>query len=91
MGAVMKRRRVLTQLGAAALGWPLVARAQQPDRVRRLGLLLPYIQSDPAAQARVSAYTAALQDLGWMDGHTSDRCAVLHLDLFEQPGRKGGF
>ena len=64
----MKRRRVIVLLGGASLGWPLVARAQQPDRVRRLGLLLPYIQRDPQAQARVSAFTAALQERGWTDG-----------------------
>jgi len=64
----MKRRRVLVVLGGTALGWPLVARAQPPDRVRRLGLLLPYVQSDPQAQARVSAFTAALQERGWTDG-----------------------
>jgi putative ABC transport system substrate-binding protein len=64
----MKRRRVIVLLGGASLGWPLVARAQQSDRVRRLGLLLPYIQRDPQAQARVSVFTAALQERGWTDG-----------------------
>ncbi len=64
----MKRRSVLVVLGSAATGWPLVARAQQRDRVRRLGFLLPYIQTDPQAQARVSAFTAALQERGWTDG-----------------------
>jgi len=64
----MKRRRVLVLLGGAALGWPLVARAQQTEHVRRLGFLLPYIQSDPQAQARVSAFTASLQERGWTDG-----------------------
>ena len=64
----MKRRRVLVLLGGTALGWPLAARAQQPDRVRRLGLLLPYVQSDPQAQARVNAFTRALQERGWSDG-----------------------
>jgi putative ABC transport system substrate-binding protein len=64
----VKRRSVLILLGSFATGWPLVARAQPPDRVRRLGLLLPYIQSDPQAQARVSAFTAALQERGWTDG-----------------------
>ena len=64
----MKRRCVLVLLGGTALGWPVAARAQQSDRVRRLGLLLPYVQSDPQAQARVSAFTAALQERGWTDG-----------------------
>jgi len=62
----MKRRTALVLLVGGAIGWPLVARAQSP--VRRLGLLLPYIQSDPQAQARVSALTAALHERGWTDG-----------------------
>jgi putative ABC transport system substrate-binding protein len=64
----MKRRGVLILLGGAVAGWPLIAHAQQPDRGRRLGLLFPYIQSDPQAQARVSAFSAALQERGWTDG-----------------------
>jgi len=64
----MKRRSVLMLLGGAALGWPRVASTQEPDGVRRLGLLLPYVQSDPQAQARVSVFTAALQERGWRDG-----------------------
>jgi putative ABC transport system substrate-binding protein len=64
----MKRRSVLVLLGGAALARPRVARAQQPDSVRRLGLLLPYVQSAPQAQARVNVFTAALQERGWTDG-----------------------
>ena len=57
---------VLLALGLFAA--PLAAEAQPPDRVRRLGLLLPYVQSDPQAQARVNAFRAALQERGWTDG-----------------------
>lgn len=64
----MKRRHFLTLLGGAAAGWPLAARAQQSDRVRRIGLLLPYIESDSQAQARVTAFRVALQERGWVDG-----------------------
>jgi putative ABC transport system substrate-binding protein len=46
----------------------LAAEGQQPDGVRRLGLLLPYVQSSPQAQARVNAFTVALQERGWTDG-----------------------
>jgi len=64
----MKRRSVLVVLGGAALAWPRAARAPQPDGVRRLGLLLPYVQKDEQAQARVNVLTAALQERGWTDG-----------------------
>ena len=55
-------------LGGAAIAWPLAATAQQPDRVRRIGVLLPYIESDLQAQARVTALRAALQERGWAYG-----------------------
>jgi putative tryptophan/tyrosine transport system substrate-binding protein len=91
----MKRRSVLVLLGGAALDWPLIARAQQADRVRRLGLLLPYVQSDPQAQARVRAFTAALQEQGWTDGRNvrlefrytegqPDRLPALAADLVQR-------
>jgi len=48
--------------------WPLAARAQQSDRVRRIGVLLPSTADDPAGQARLSLFTQALQRLGWTDG-----------------------
>ena len=64
----MKRRGALVLL--TALGcWPLaLLRAQHPERMRRLGLLLPYVQSDPQVRARISAFTSALQERGWTDG-----------------------
>jgi putative ABC transport system substrate-binding protein len=62
----MERRTVLILLSGGAIVWPLVARAQPPPR--RLGLLLPYIQTDPQARARVSAFTGALHERGWTDG-----------------------
>jgi putative tryptophan/tyrosine transport system substrate-binding protein len=58
-------RRAFLASGAAVLAVSLAAEAQLPDRVRRLGLLLRYVQSDPQAQARVNAFTAALQERGW--------------------------
>jgi putative ABC transport system substrate-binding protein len=63
----MKRRTVIAGLGSAAV-WPVVARAQQPERVRRIGVLMPFDENDPAAKARISAFTQALADLGWTDG-----------------------
>ena len=64
----MRRRSVTRLLGAAVAFWPLAARAQQPDRVRRIGVLMPYIESDAQAQARVTALRAALQERGWAYG-----------------------
>jgi putative ABC transport system substrate-binding protein len=60
----MNRRAFVAGLGAV-LAAPIFADAQQAGRVQRLGLLLPYVQSDPQAQARVNAFTAALQERGW--------------------------
>ena len=63
----MRRRDFITLLGGAA-AWPLAARAQQGDRVRRIGVLMPYDETDPVAKPRLSAFTQALADLGWTDG-----------------------
>jgi putative ABC transport system substrate-binding protein len=62
----MKRREFIAGLGGAAV-WPMVAWAQQPDRMRRIGVLMPYDENETVAKARVSAFTQALADLGWTD------------------------
>ena len=64
----MKRREFIAGLGGAAAVWPLAARAQQGERVRRIGMLLPYDENDPMAKTWLSAFTQALADLGWTDG-----------------------
>ncbi len=64
----MKRRDFITMLGGAALAWPLAARAQQPERVRRVGVLLSSAAGDPEAQLRVAAFEDGLRDLGWIKG-----------------------
>ena len=64
----MIRREFITLLGGAAATWPLAARAQQPDRVRRIGVLMGQAEDDPEAQARVAAFQQSLQRLGWSDG-----------------------
>jgi len=61
------RRDFIAGLGGAA-AWPLAARAQQGERVRRIGVLMPADESDPLAKIIVSAFTQALADLGWIDG-----------------------
>jgi putative tryptophan/tyrosine transport system substrate-binding protein len=63
----VKRREFITLLGGAAVAWPLAARAQQTERVRRIGLLMG-AADDPEGQARVTALKRGLQDLGWTDG-----------------------
>ena len=62
------RRQFLTLLGGAAVTWPLAARAQQPARMLRIGVLMPYDENEPVAKPRLSAFTQALADLGWTDG-----------------------
>jgi putative tryptophan/tyrosine transport system substrate-binding protein len=63
----VRRREFIAGLGSAA-AWPVAARAQQGNRVRRIGMLMPYDENDPGRKARVSAFTQALADLGWTDG-----------------------
>ena len=64
---MIRRREFITLLGGAA-AWPLAARAQQGDRVRRLGVLLANDENDPEGKRRYSAFTQALAGLGWADG-----------------------
>jgi putative ABC transport system substrate-binding protein len=62
------RRRDFVKGIAGAIGWPIAARAQQPDRQRRVGVLLPIAKDDPEYQPWVTAFRQALQELGWVDG-----------------------
>ena len=64
----MKRRYFITLLGGAAAAWPLAARAQQPDRMRRVGVLMLYVENDPEGQARARAFRQGLEKLGWTAG-----------------------
>src|SRR4249919_3979918 len=63
----MNRREIIAGLGSAA-AWPIAARAQQGDRVRRIGLLMPGNENDPEGKLRYSAFTQELASLGWTDG-----------------------
>jgi putative ABC transport system substrate-binding protein len=64
----MKRRTFITLLGGAAAAWPLAARAQQGERMRRIGVLNTFAAEDPEGQARIAALLQALQPLGWTVG-----------------------
>src|SRR5215813_14741609 len=63
----MRRREFITLLGGAA-SWPLAARAQQGDRVRRIGVLMAHPESDPEFKAYLGAFREGLQKLGWTEG-----------------------
>ena len=63
----VRRRQFITLIGGAAIASPLAARAQQVERVRRIGLLMG-TADDPEGQARVTALKQGLQELGWIDG-----------------------
>jgi putative ABC transport system substrate-binding protein len=70
----MQRRQFITLVGGAAV-WPLAARAQQPERMRRIGVLMGYAENDSEAQARLEAFKQALLALGWDEGRN------LQIDL----------
>jgi putative ABC transport system substrate-binding protein len=64
----VSRREFITLLGGAAVAWPLAARAQRPDRMRRIGVLMHLAADDAEGQARLAAFLEGLQQLGWIDG-----------------------
>ena len=68
MPVTIKRREFLTAIGGAAAAWPFVAHAQQPDQMRRLGMLMNRAADDPRGQVELAAFQQALQQLGWSDG-----------------------
>jgi putative tryptophan/tyrosine transport system substrate-binding protein len=65
----MRRRAFITLLGGAAVAWPLAARAQQPEQMRRIGVLMgDFPETDREGQANVAAFQGGLQKLGWTEG-----------------------
>jgi putative ABC transport system substrate-binding protein len=68
MIARVNRRETIVLLSGAAAVWPLAARAQQGERVRRIGVLMSGDENDSEGKRRYSAFTQGLADLGWADG-----------------------
>jgi putative ABC transport system substrate-binding protein len=69
------RRKFISVLGSAAVAWPFAAHAQQPEQMRRVGVLFGIAADDPTAQAEYAAFLQGLQQLGWIEGHN------VHIDL----------
>ena len=92
----MTRREFIALLGSGVAGWPLAARAPQPERMRRIGVLMGYAETDTAAQAQVATFRQELQKLGWEEGRNIRRSSkiarrVVQPDrdqvlLIEEPG-----
>jgi putative tryptophan/tyrosine transport system substrate-binding protein len=68
MGRAMQRREFITFLGSAVTAWPLTVRAQQPERMRRIGVLMAHAENDPEGQVFVAVFRETLQKLGWAEG-----------------------
>jgi putative ABC transport system substrate-binding protein len=71
----VKRRELITLLGGAAVAWPLSARAQQPDRIHRVGVPVGLPEDDPDSKPRLVAFRQGLEKLGWTEGRN------IHLDV----------
>src|ERR1700740_1172482 len=64
----MRRRDFCKVTAVSTAGWPLAVRAQQPERTRRIGVLMNYSESDPESRARIAALRDGLRRLGWIEG-----------------------
>jgi putative ABC transport system substrate-binding protein len=80
----LKRREFIRLLGGAAVAWPMAARAQPTDRMRRIGVLMPYAPTDMEVQARVRAFQEELRKKGWAKGvnvQFDERWTTDNMDL----------
>jgi ABC-type uncharacterized transport system substrate-binding protein len=80
MASHVGRRKFLATLGGAAVVWPLAARAQQSERMRRVGVLMNVAADDPTGQTRLLTFAQALAQAGWIDGHN------IRIDVRWGPG-----
>src|SRR6266436_4592148 len=86
----LRRREFITSLAAAA-AWPFAARAQQPERMRRIDVLMAYAESDPEGQALVAAFREGLQKLGWTESRNiriDTRWATADVELMQRFARE---
>src|SRR5262245_24255915 len=77
----MKRRAFIALLGSGVAAWPLAARAQQPQRVRRIGVFMPGVADDPEYEARNAAFLQGLGELGWIVGRDVERYRAIAAEL----------
>src|SRR5262245_22119648 len=75
MTVTIARRELLAALGGAATAWPLASRAQQGERMRRVGVFMNLAKDDPESKSRLAALVEGLQQLGWSEGRN------LHIDI----------
>jgi putative ABC transport system substrate-binding protein len=66
----MRRRDFIKVIVGSAAAWPLAARAQQSERTRRIGILMPLRENDPQTQLRIGAFSQVLRQIGWVEGRT---------------------
>ena len=64
----MRRRELIALLSGAAVAWPMAARAQQSDQMRRIGVMMAFAEDDPEASLRVTTLRGELMKLGWTEG-----------------------
>jgi putative tryptophan/tyrosine transport system substrate-binding protein len=84
----MKRREFMTLLGGAAAAWSMPTYAQQPDRVRRIGVLMPYNADDPLGRELASALRQGLVDQGWVEGRNLE---INYRWIGEDVSRRSGY
>jgi putative tryptophan/tyrosine transport system substrate-binding protein len=81
----VKRRGFITLLGGAAVAWPLAARAQQPNQMRRIGVLIPFSETDSETQALLAAFKQRFQELRWTDAATLRSSIDTRMEIRNEP------